>query len=94
MPKLWTATIDEHRSAVLNAILDATGELVRENGMTGLSMTALAAGAGVGEGEGGSAAAGRFAPRFGNRLRASGSTSITMFLSSVLNGDANSAAAS
>lgn len=48
MPKLWTATIDEHRSAVLNAILDATGELVRENGMTGLSMTALAAGAGVG----------------------------------------------
>ena len=48
MPKLWSATIDEHRSAVLNAILDATGEVVGQRGITGVSMTAIAATAGVG----------------------------------------------
>lgn len=48
MPKLWSATIDEHRSAVLNAILDATGEVVGQSGITGVSMTAIAATAGVG----------------------------------------------
>ena len=48
MPRLWSATIHEHRSAVLNAILDATGEVVGESGITGVSMTAIAATAGVG----------------------------------------------
>ncbi|KQM82388.1 TetR/AcrR family transcriptional regulator [Agromyces sp. Leaf222] len=48
MPKLWSATIQEHRSAVLDAILDATGHLVHRHGMTSLTMTALAEEAGVG----------------------------------------------
>ncbi|MEO5922003.1 MAG: TetR/AcrR family transcriptional regulator, partial [Pseudolysinimonas sp.] len=48
MPKLWSATITEHRSAVLDSILDATARLLHERGVTGLTMTALAAAAGVG----------------------------------------------
>jgi AcrR family transcriptional regulator len=48
MPKLWSETIQEHRSAVHDAILDATARLVRLHGVTGLTMTALAETAGVG----------------------------------------------
>ena len=48
MPKLWSATIEEHRSAVLDAILDATGHLVHRHGITSLTMTGLAEAAGVG----------------------------------------------
>lgn len=48
MPKLWSETIEEHRSAVLDSILDATGRLVHREGITGLTMTALAEASGVG----------------------------------------------
>ncbi|MFH8251530.1 TetR/AcrR family transcriptional regulator [Microbacterium sp. B2969] len=48
MPKLWSDTIADHRSAVLDAILDATAEVVHRNGVTGLTMTALAEKSGVG----------------------------------------------
>ena len=48
MPKLWSATIEQHRSAVFDAILDATGHLVHRQGVSGLTMTALAESAGVG----------------------------------------------
>ena len=48
MPKLWSDTIVEHRSAVRDAILDATGRLVHRDGLTGLTMTALAEASGVG----------------------------------------------
>ena len=48
MPKLWSDTIVEHRSAVRDAILDATGRLVHRDGLTGLTMTALAEASGGG----------------------------------------------
>jgi len=48
MPKLWSATIEEHRSAVFDAILDATGHLIHRQGVTGLTMTSIAEAAGVG----------------------------------------------
>jgi AcrR family transcriptional regulator len=48
VPKLWSDTIVEHRSAVRDAILDATGRLVHRDGLTGLTMTALAEASGVG----------------------------------------------
>ncbi len=48
MPRIWSETIEEHRDAVREALLDATGELVSELGLTGISMAAVAARVGIG----------------------------------------------
>lgn len=48
MPKLWTETIEEHRDAVRDALIDAVGDLVALSGVAGLSMAAIASRAGVG----------------------------------------------
>lgn len=48
MPKLWSETIVEHRSAVWDAILDATADLVHRDGIAGLTMTSLARASGIG----------------------------------------------
>jgi AcrR family transcriptional regulator len=48
MPKLWTETMDAHRTAVRSAILDATVALVAEHGMASVNMSQIAAQAGIG----------------------------------------------
>lgn len=48
MPRLWTDTIEEHRDAVREALLDAVASLATEFGLTGVSMSAIAARAGIG----------------------------------------------
>lgn len=48
MPKLWNETIEGHRSAVREAILDAAWSLVAERGLTGVTMSAIASKAGIG----------------------------------------------
>ena len=48
MPKLWEDTVDAHRQAVRDAVLDATSGLVAEHGVAGVSMSAVADAAGVG----------------------------------------------
>lgn len=48
MPKLWNATIDDHRAAVRDAILDAVARMVAAHGLTGVSMSGVAAAAGIG----------------------------------------------
>ena len=48
MPKLWNATIETHRAAVRDAILDATLVLVAERGLRGVTMAEVAARAGIG----------------------------------------------
>ncbi|MFG2042875.1 TetR/AcrR family transcriptional regulator [Dactylosporangium sp. NPDC048998] len=48
MPRLWNATIDEHRRTVHAAILDTTAALVAEHGLTGVTMSQIAARAGIG----------------------------------------------
>jgi AcrR family transcriptional regulator len=48
VPKLWTETIDEHRTAVRDAALDATAALVAEHGLVGVTMSAIAERAGIG----------------------------------------------
>lgn len=48
MPKLWTDTIDEHRRAVRDAIIDATAKLVTELGLASVTMSKIAAEAGIG----------------------------------------------
>lgn len=48
MPKLWTATIDDHHAAVRDAILDAAARMVATRGLTGVSMSGVAQGAGIG----------------------------------------------
>lgn len=48
VPKLWTETIDAHRAALRDAILDTTGALIHEHGLVGLSMSQIAEGAGIG----------------------------------------------
>lgn len=48
MPKLWNETIEEHRDAVQEALIEAAGDLVSESGIAGLSMAAIASRAGVG----------------------------------------------
>lgn len=47
-PKLWSATIDEHRQDVSAAILDATATLVRELGIRKVTMSVIAERAGIG----------------------------------------------
>ena len=48
MPKLWNATIETHRAAVRDAILDATVALVAERGLRAVTMADIAARAGIG----------------------------------------------
>lgn len=47
MPRLWTETIDEHRRAVREAVLAAVAALVRESGLRGLTMAAVAGRTGI-----------------------------------------------
>jgi AcrR family transcriptional regulator len=48
VPRLWTETIETHRRQVTDAVLDATGALVAEQGLTGVSMSQIALAAGIG----------------------------------------------
>lgn len=48
VPKLWTETIEEHRHAVRDAILDTTWALVTEHGLTSVTMSQIAEKAGIG----------------------------------------------
>ena len=48
VPRLWSDTIDAHRRAVREAVLDATAELVSKNGARGVTMAAVAEAAGIG----------------------------------------------
>jgi AcrR family transcriptional regulator len=48
VPKLWTQTIEEHRAAVRDAIMQTTADLAVEHGLTSVTMSKVAAAAGVG----------------------------------------------
>lgn len=48
MPKLWDETIESHRQAVREAILDAAWALVTEHGLSSVTMSRIAEGAGIG----------------------------------------------
>jgi hypothetical protein len=48
VPKLWTETIEEHRRAVGDAILDTTATLVAEHGLGSATMSQVATEAGIG----------------------------------------------
>ena len=48
MPKLWNETIEAHRHAVRDAILDTTWALVSEHGLTSVTMSQIAEGTGIG----------------------------------------------
>lgn len=48
VPKLWTATVDEHRRAVREAAIDAAARMVAEHGLASVTMTQIAAEAGIG----------------------------------------------
>ncbi|WP_406726281.1 TetR family transcriptional regulator [Streptomyces sp. GD-15H] len=48
MPKLWDQTVDAHRRAVRETILDAAGELVSEHGLRALTMSQVAERADIG----------------------------------------------
>ncbi|WP_433064355.1 TetR/AcrR family transcriptional regulator [Dactylosporangium sp. CS-033363] len=48
MPRLWNATIDEHRRTVHAAILDATAALAAEAGLAAVTMSQIATRAGIG----------------------------------------------
>jgi len=48
VPKLWSQTIDSHRSAVRDAILDTTVLLVERDGLRAVTMSDIAKGAGIG----------------------------------------------
>ena len=48
MPRLWNATIDEHRRTVHTAILDAAAALITEQGLAAVTMAQIAAQAGIG----------------------------------------------
>jgi AcrR family transcriptional regulator len=48
VPKLWTETIDEHRRAVHEAILDTTAALVAEHGLASVTMSQIATQTGIG----------------------------------------------
>lgn len=48
MPRIWSDTIDSHRRQVNDAILDATAELIAEQGPMSVSMSAIAERAGIG----------------------------------------------
>ena len=48
VPRIWNATIDQHRRAVHDAILDTTASLIAEHGLTGVTMSQIAQHAGIG----------------------------------------------
>ncbi|KUM67271.1 TetR/AcrR family transcriptional regulator [Streptomyces curacoi] len=48
MPKLWNETIDAHRQAVREAILDTTTELVEGGGLRSVTMSQIAEKTGIG----------------------------------------------
>ncbi|WP_191842835.1 TetR/AcrR family transcriptional regulator [Catellatospora chokoriensis] len=48
MPKLWNATIDAHRNAVREAVLDAAAALVTERGLAAVTMSQIAESSGIG----------------------------------------------
>ncbi len=48
MPKLWNETIEAHRLAVRDAVLDTTAELVAENGLRAVTMSQIAEKTGIG----------------------------------------------
>lgn len=48
MPSLWSGSVDAHRQAVRDAALAATATLVRERGVPGATMSAIAQRAGIG----------------------------------------------
>ena len=48
MPKLWNETIEEHRRAVRDAILDTTWALVAERGLRSVTMSQIAEETGIG----------------------------------------------
>lgn len=48
MPKIWKKTIETHRNAIREAILDATALLVHKEGLTSVTMSQVAQTAGIG----------------------------------------------
>ena len=48
MPRLWNETIEAHRRAVRDAILDTTAALVAEHGLTSVTMSQIAEETGIG----------------------------------------------
>ncbi|MCX5328668.1 MULTISPECIES: TetR/AcrR family transcriptional regulator [unclassified Streptomyces] len=48
MPKLWNETIEAHRRAVRDAILNTTAELAAEHGVRAVTMSQIAEQAGIG----------------------------------------------
>ncbi|MEU6523472.1 TetR/AcrR family transcriptional regulator [Streptomyces sp. NPDC046924] len=48
MPKLWNETIEEHRRAVRDTVLETTVELVAEQGLRGVTMSRIAERSGIG----------------------------------------------
>jgi AcrR family transcriptional regulator len=48
VPKLWNDTIETHRQAVREAILDAAASLAAEHGVTSVSMSRIAEESGIG----------------------------------------------
>jgi AcrR family transcriptional regulator len=48
MPKLWNETIEAHRAAVREAILDTTAVLVAEHGLASVTMSQIAEQTGIG----------------------------------------------
>ncbi|WP_256790090.1 MULTISPECIES: TetR/AcrR family transcriptional regulator [Frankia] len=48
MPRIWSDTIEAHRRAVCDAVLDTTAALVAERGLSSVTMSAIAERAGIG----------------------------------------------
>lgn len=48
MPRLWTTTVDAHRRAVREAILDTAAALVADHGLRSVTMSQIAETAGIG----------------------------------------------
>lgn len=48
VPKLWNETIEEHRRAVRDAVLETTAELVAAHGLRGVTMSRIAEESGIG----------------------------------------------
>src|SRR5688572_26143234 len=48
VPKLWNETIESHRRAVRDAILETTWALVSEHGLTSVTMSQIAEETGIG----------------------------------------------
>src|ERR671916_987131 len=48
VPKLWNETIEAHRAAVRDAILDTTWALVTEHGLLSVTMSQIAEQTGIG----------------------------------------------